>query len=331
MFVDELEIKIQAGKGGDGAVSLHHEKYRPRGGPDGGDGGRGGDVIFEVDPSLNTLSHLAKGGQIFKAEDGKKGGKNNCTGQDGRPLIIKVPLGTEVIDFNENVKIADLVLAEASVIAACGAPGGKGNARFATPTNQTPRKAEKGKTTEPKRILLRFKLVADIGLVGYPNTGKSTLLAQLTFAKPKIADYPFTTLNPNLGIMQTDEFSSYTLIDLPAIIEGAHQGHGLGNRFLQHLERAKILIHLLDATQDPPAQFDLLNKELSLYHNSLDRLPQLVVANKIDLVEDQERLDEIRDSLGLRGYESIFVSALKGRGLDELKERIAKTLNKEQG
>lgn len=327
MFVDELEIEVQAGNGGDGAVSLHREKFRPRGGPDGGDGGRGGDVIFEADSSRKTLSDLARKGRIFKAEGGKNGSGNNCAGQNGRDLVIKVPVGTELIDPVENTRITDLISPGARTTVAKGAPGGRGNARFATATNQTPRSAEKGTKTEPKKILLRFKLIADVGLVGYPNTGKSTLLAHLTSARPKIADYPFTTLNPNLGVIQTDEFLSFVVIDMPALCEGSHHGSGIGNRWLCHLERTRLLVHLLDISQNEVLRsFDLLNEELRLYDESLGRLPQLVAINKMDLITDEGMIKEIENILDSRGYEVIPISALKGDGLEELKERIVESL-----
>lgn len=330
-FIDELEIEVQAGSGGGGAVSFHHEKFRSRGGPDGGDGGRGGDVIFETDPSIKNLLRLAGRGRTFKAEGGKKGGKNKKAGQDGKDLIIKVPVGTELIDPDKETRIADLISEGARLTLARGAAGGRGNARFATATDQAPRRAGKGKKAEPKKIRLRLKFLADVGLIGYPNTGKSTLLAHLTSARSRIADYPFTTLKPNLGIMQTDEFASFILVDMPALTEGAHQGNGIGNRFLQHLERVKILVHLLDISQEEAlTHFDLVNEELCLYDESLDRLPQIVAINKVDFIENKERIEGIKSSLDSRGYEAIPISALKGEGLDELKNKIVELLKQKE-
>jgi GTP-binding protein len=321
MFVDEVVVELQGGKGGNGCVSFRHEKFKPKGGPDGGDGGRGGNVVIKAESSLATLSPL-KGKNFLKAEDGRGGGGNLRHGRDGDDLIIKVPLGTEVIDLEKNTKIIDLLKENEERILVRGGRGGRGNAQFATPTKRTPLKREVGREGERGRFRLVLKLVSDAALIGYPNVGKSTLLERLSSARPKIAPYPFTTTHPCLGVMWVDEFTPFTLVDMPALVKGAHEGTGLGNRFLRHILRTHLLIHILDpSTEDPIFQFQALNEELKIYKEELLELPQILVLNKCELIE-RKRLSKLKDSLASFGYEIILISAIKGEGIPYLKERI---------
>src|SRR5512143_3603237 len=262
MFTDEVEIHVRSGKGGDGMVHFHREKFVPRGGPDGGDGGKGGDVIFEVRTTLNTLSSF-RPNQKFKAEDGIRGGPSQMSGRYGEDLVIPVPPGTVVFDADTGVIIGDLTKPGQRLIVCKGGRGGRGNQHFATSRNQVPRTAEKGEPAEEKRLKLELKLIADIGLIGVPNAGKSTLLSVLTNAKPKIASYPFTTLEPNLGVANLDEDTTVVLADIPGLIEGASQGAGLGHDFLRHVQRTRGLIHLLDGlSTDPVADYSQINTEM---------------------------------------------------------------------
>jgi GTP-binding protein len=318
MFIDQVEIHVKSGKGGDGMVHFHREKFVPRGGPDGGDGGKGGDVIFEVKSTLNTLSSFRQN-QKFRAEDGLRGGPSQMSGRYGKDLLIHVPPGTVLFDADTGELIGDLTEPGQKLSVLKGGRGGRGNQHFATSRNQVPRTAEKGEPAQEKRIKLELKLIADIGLIGVPNAGKSTLLSVLTNAKPKIAPYPFTTLEPNLGVANIDEDTTVVLADIPGLIEGASQGAGLGHDFLRHIQRTRVLIHLLDGlSEDPVADYSQINSELSLFDPHLARKPQLVALNKIDQPEVQERLAEIRDKFKNLNVELMTISALARTNTREL-------------
>lgn len=310
MFIDEVEIYVRSGRGGDGIVHFRREKYIPFGGPDGGDGGRGGDVIFKVQPTLNTLSSFRKN-QKFIAQDGFKAGGNNQTGRSGEDLVILVPPGTLIYDGESGDLLGDLVDPGQQVVICKGGRGGRGNARFANSRNKAPRIAEKGEPAQEKNLRLELKLIADVGLVGVPNAGKSTFLSVVTNATPKIAPYPFTTLHPNLGVARLDLDTSLVLADIPGLIEGAHQGVGLGHEFLRHIQRTRVLLHLLDGmAEDPILDFAQINAELSLFDPSLADKPQLVLYNKMDLPEVAARWPIIQKELKKRGYEVFAVSAI---------------------
>lgn len=329
MFVDIARILIKAGKGGDGIVSFRREKYIAAGGPDGGNGGRGGDVIIAVDESMNTLMDF-KYQKKFKAEPGDKGGPNDRTGRSGNDLIIKVPPGTVVKDESTDQVIADMIKGGDTFIAAKGGRGGKGNARYATSTRQVPRFSEQGEDGEEKKIVLELKLLADVGLVGFPNVGKSTLLSTMTAAKPKIADYHFTTIEPNLGVVRLDDGSNFVLADIPGLIEGAHEGAGLGHQFLRHVERTRVIIHVVDVSgaegRDPVADFDVINKELSQFNSKLAQRVQVIAANKIDIPEAKENLKKFIEEMNKRGYEVFPISAVTKEGLKELFYRVNELL-----
>jgi GTPase len=310
MFTDQVEIHVKSGKGGDGMMHFRREKFIPRGGPDGGDGGKGGDVIFEVKPTLNTLSSFRQN-QKFKAEEGVKGGPSQRTGHNGKDLIIYVPPGTVLFDADTGELIGDLTEPGQQLTILKGGRGGRGNQHFATSRNQAPRTAEKGEPAEEKRIKLELKLIADIGLIGVPNAGKSTLLSVLTNARPKIAAYPFTTLEPNLGVANIDDDTTVVLADIPGLIEGASQGAGLGHDFLRHIQRTRVLIHLLDGlSEDPLADYSQINSELALFDPNLAKKPQLVALNKIDQPEVQERLGDIQKQFKKQKVELMTISAL---------------------
>lgn len=310
-IVDLAEIKVTAGNGGNGAVSFYREKYISKGGPDGGDGGRGGSVIFTVDPNLVTLRDF-RYQHYFKAGHGQNGAYRKMSGKAGPDCVIPVPPGTLIYDAGSGKLLADLIIPGTSVIAATGGKGGKGNFHFATSTNQTPRVAEKGEVGETVSLRLELKMLADVGLVGFPNAGKSTLLSKLTQARPKIASYPFTTLMPNLGAMYLDENSTCTIADLPGLIEGAHQGKGLGTQFLRHIERTRVLVFVIDASAENAKQeLKVLNNELLSYNPGLAGKPQLVVYNKSDLLKKKPKTA------------GIYVSALTGDGLEGLQKKIA--------
>lgn len=297
MFIDEAVIQVRSGKGGDGMVHFRREKYVPRGGPDGGDGGKGGDVILEVVPTLNTLVAFRRTSR-FKAQDGGNGAKQNMTGRSGVDLIIPVPPGTIIYNGESGEVIGDLVEPGQQLAVANGGRGGRGNARFATSIHQVPRLAEKGEPGQERSLRLELKLIADIGIVGVPNAGKSTFLAAVTNARPKIAAYPFTTLEPNLGVADLDDETSLVLADIPGLIEGAHQGIGLGDAFLRHIQRTRVLIHLLDGeAEDPVLDFAQINSELALFDPALARKPQVVTINKIDLPDVQQRLPQLEAEL----------------------------------
>ncbi|MBN2044480.1 MAG: GTPase ObgE [Anaerolineales bacterium] len=327
MFIDEISITVSSGKGGDGAVHFRREKYVPRGGPDGGDGGRGGDVILEVTRHLNTLFPFQHK-RIFRAEDGKPGGRSNMTGKSAEDLIIQVPAGTIVYDDQSGTVIGDLVHEGQRLTVCKGGRGGRGNARFATARNQAPRIGERGEPGEERVIRLELKLIADIGIVGVPNAGKSTLLSAVTNAQPKIADYPFTTLQPNLGVAQLDGDNTLVLADIPGLIEGAHTGLGLGHDFLRHVQRTRVLIHLLDGlSEDPLADYAQINSELALFDEDLGKKPQVVAFNKADLPFVKELWPEYE--LQFRDYgleQPMLISAVSGENVRQLLYKAAQVL-----
>lgn len=331
MFVDRAKITIRSGKGGDGAVSFRREPYVPEGGPDGGDGGKGGDVVFMADNSLRTLMDF-RYKRKYQAENGQNGMKKKKFGKDGEDLIIKVPPGTVVIDEASGLVMKDLVKAGDSFVAAKGGKGGKGNVHYKNSVRQAPNFAEAGGFAKERSVTLEMKLIADVGLVGFPNVGKSTLLSVATSAKPKIADYHFTTIDPNIGVVQIFD-TSFAMADIAGIIEGAHQGAGLGFRFLKHIERTKVLIHVVDVSgsegRDPIEDFDKINKELEEYNPQLMRKPQIVAANKIDMVEeDGPEYKRFKDYVEGKGYKVFPMSAPINIGVKEILAEAAAQLSK---
>lgn len=329
MFSDSAKIYVKAGNGGNGMVSFHREKYIAAGGPDGGDGGKGGDVIFVVDEGINTLIDF-RYKRHFKAEPGQDGGTSNCAGKSGQDLIIKVPLGTVIKDETTGVILADLVKPDQTCVIARGGRGGKGNQHFATPTRQVPNFAKSGDIGEERNLILEMKIIADVGLLGFPNVGKSTILSMVSAAKPKIANYHFTTLVPNLGVVQIDHGKSFVIADIPGLIEGAHQGVGLGHEFLRHVERTKLLVHVVDVSgiegRDAIEDFDTINSELEKYNSQLASRPQIVVGNKMDIPGSEENYDKFKSELEKRGYTVFGVSAATNKGLKELMYYVADTL-----
>jgi GTP-binding protein len=325
-FLDEVEITVRSGKGGDGMVHFLRERYQPRGGPDGGDGGRGGSITLEVDSSMRTL-HTFRFKKQFVAEDGAPGGTNQRSGRKAEDQVLRVPPGTLVFDAASGALVGDLTEPGQSLEVAHGGRGGRGNQHFANSRNQAPRVAEKGEPGQVKQLRLELKLIADIGIVGVPNAGKSTLLAALTNAKPKIASYPFTTLLPNLGVAAIDENTSLVLADIPGLIEGAHQGKGLGHDFLRHIQRTRVLVHVLDGlAEDPLADFSQINSELALFDPALVDKPQIVAFNKIDIDEVLARWPEIEKALKQQGYKPMAISAATGREVRNLLGRAAQLL-----
>lgn len=323
MFADRAKIIIRSGKGGDGHVSFRRELYVPNGGPDGGDGGRGGDVIFEVDEGQNTLGdyrHKRK----FKAEDGEEGGKRRCHGGDGRDIILKVPEGTVIMEAESRKVIADMSGDNKRQVVLKGGRGGKGNQHYATATMQVPKYAQPGQPAQELEVLLELKVIADVGLVGFPNVGKSTFLSRVTNAQPKIANYHFTTLSPNLGVVDTEN-GGFVIADIPGLIEGASEGVGLGHEFLRHIERTRVLVHIVDAAstegRDPVDDIYKINKELEAYNPEIAARPQLIAANKIDCIfEDGEEnpVDRLRTEFEPKGIKVYPVSAATGQGIREL-------------
>ncbi len=325
LFFDEAKIFVQAGDGGNGCTSFRREKFVPHGGPDGGHGGNGGTVILVVGPRLNTLLSFRNRAH-FRAERGAHGQGNNKHGKSAEDLLIQVPPGTLARDAETGEVIADLVDASARVVIAKAGRGGRGNSAFASSTHQTPRWSEKGEPGQSRWIILELKLIADVGIIGLPNAGKSTLLASVTAAKPKIADYAFTTLSPNLGVALADE-REMVLADIPGLIEGAHAGAGLGDKFLRHIERTRVLIHVLDGAQDDPlAAFETINSELAQYEPPLSDKPQIVAFNKIDLPDAQARWARVHKSLTQRGLEVFAISAATNQGVRELLRAVAAKL-----
>jgi GTP-binding protein len=325
LFVDEVTIEVTAGDGGNGCIAFRREKYIPKGGPAGGDGGKGGSVYLIADESLNTLQHLT-GKHHWKAQRGGHGEGKKCHGRGGEDCHVQVPPGTIIIDADTGMVLKDLTEVGDQVCVAKGGHGGKGNARFATAVNQAPREAEPGLPGEHRTLRLELKLVADAGLVGKPNAGKSTLISRISGAKPKVAAYPFTTLTPSLGIVECAGFRRFLMEDIPGLIEGAHEGAGLGIEFLKHIERTRVIVHMIDIsplTGDPADDYHAIRKELEEYSPLLAAKPEVVVANKMDLTDADEHLAALREALDV---EVIAISAATGDGLERLKERIWSTL-----
>ena len=327
MYFDEVVIELTGGKGGDGMIHFLREKYVPRGGPDGGDGGHGGSIVLEVDPHQNTLSGFRHQKQ-FRGQNGTRGKGKNQTGASGNDLVIKVPPGTMVFDEIDGKFLGDLVEEGQQLLVCKGGRGGRGNARFKTSKNKAPRIAEKGEPPEENKIRLELKLIADIGIIGVPNAGKSTLLSVVSNAKPKIAPYPFTTLQPNLGVVDLDDDIQLVLADIPGLIEGAHRGEGLGHDFLRHIQRTRVLIHLLDGLSDAPIlDFAQINSELALFDPALGDKPQIVALNKMDLPDVKDKWPEIKALLQERGYQDVFsISAITKQGLKPVLYRASQLL-----
>lgn len=322
MFIDVAKINLKAGRGGDGAVAFRREKYEPAGGPFGGDGGNGGNIILEVDEGIKTLMDF-RYKPHYRAENGENGRTKKQFGKKGQDLILRVPLGTLIKNIDTDEVIVDMKYKDQKFIIAKGGKGGKGNAKFATPTRRAPRFAEPGTVGEEKTVMLELKLIADVGLIGFPNVGKSTILSILSEATPKIANYHFTTLKPNLGVVRVEEGESFVMADIPGLIEGAHEGVGLGHDFLRHVERTRILVHVLDASglegRDPVEDFYKINDELSKYNPKLSEKPQIIVANKMDLSQAEKGLARIKEEFEIEGYKIYPISAATTEGIDKLK------------
>jgi GTP-binding protein len=321
MFVDQVEIEVKAGDGGNGAVTFRREKFVPRGGPSGGDGGRGGSIVLEVDPHLSTLLDF-RYQHHYKAARGGDGQSKDMFGRDGADLVLKVPPGTMVYDRDTGERLADLTAPGQRAVVAQGGAGGRGNAHFATSVQQAPKFAENGEPGEHRRLRLELKLLADVGLLGYPSVGKSTLIAAVSAARPKIADYPFTTLVPNLGVVSIEPHKSFVMADLPGLIEGAHRGVGLGHQFLRHVERTRVLVHMLDVSgmtgRDPLEDFRAINRELALYSEDLAALPQVVALNKMDVAADPGMVRRVESALQIEGCRVFRISAATQQGLKPL-------------
>ncbi len=335
MFADRAKIFIKSGRGGDGHVSFRRELYVAAGGPDGGDGGRGGDIIFEVDKGLNTLSdfrHVRK----YVAQSGEEGGKRRCHGKDGNDLVIKVPEGTVIRDAESGKVIADMSGPNMREIILKGGRGGKGNMNYATATMQVPKYAQPGQDAQELWVLLELKVIADVGLVGFPNVGKSTLLSRVSNAQPKIANYHFTTLQPNLGVVDLDDAKGFVIADIPGLIEGAAEGLGLGHEFLRHIERTKVFIHVVDAAstegRDPVEDINIINKELAAYNPELLNRPQVIAANKVDAIYDDgtqtDPVSVLKAEFEPKGIKVFPISAVSGKGLKELLYHVSDLLSK---
>jgi GTP-binding protein len=330
VFIDRAKIKIKAGDGGNGVTAFRREKFVPRGGPSGGDGGVGGDVWLEADEGLNTLLHLRYNPE-HKAERGHHGEGSNRSGKDGESITIRLPVGTQVFNAETGELIFDFTEAGQRFLAAKGGKGGWGNAHFATPTRRAPKFHYTGRPGDEKELQLELKLIADVGLVGFPNAGKSTLISVISAAKPKIADYPFTTLEPNLGVVDMGDFKTFVVADIPGLIEGASEGAGLGDRFLRHVERTKIILHLVDVSsfseRDPVSDYEIINRELANYNEDLARRPQIVVATKIDALDEPGRLEILR-ARAMKDKKRFFaISSVTRAGLDELVFAVAKLVD----
>ena len=330
MFIDRAKIHVEGGDGGNGVTAFRREKFVPRGGPSGGDGGRGGDVFIVADASLNTLLHLRYNPQHI-ADRGRHGEGSNRSGHDGEDHIIRVPVGTQIFDVNSGELLFDLTHDGARWLAARGGRGGFGNSHFATSTNRAPRYHQTGGEGEERELQLELKLLADVGLVGFPNAGKSTLISTVSAARPKIADYPFTTLEPHLGVVDMGDFRSFVIADIPGLIEGAHTGAGLGDRFLRHIERTKLLLHLIDVSslsgRETVADYQTVNRELASYNPALSTRPQIVVATKIDALDEPERLESLRLQTQADGQLFFAISAVTNEGVRELLNAVAAKLN----
>jgi GTP-binding protein len=329
MFIDEAKIRVKAGDGGNGCVAFRREKFVPRGGPSGGDGGNGGDVFMESSERHNTLVHFRFNPE-YKAQRGRHGEGSNKTGREGADVLLKVPVGTILYDDETGERVHDFSHADERIVVARGGRGGRGNARFATPVHRAPREHEDGRPGEERIYRLELKLLADVGLVGYPNVGKSTLISRISAARPKIADYPFTTLQPNLGVVVVGtppEEKSFVVADIPGLIEGAHTGSGLGTQFLRHIERTRLLVHLLDVSDssgrpDPVKDFEVIMGELKSFGAKLEEKPMLIAASKID-VANKEKLAKLKRFCKKQGFDLFPISAVTGKGLDELKYAMA--------
>lgn len=333
MFIDRARIMIYAGNGGNGCMAFRREKFVPRGGPSGGDGGNGGNVYLECTDRVNTLLHFQYK-RIFKAGRGRHGEGSGRHGRDGEDITIEVPPGTQVFQEPEHRLLKDFAVPGERLRVAAGGKGGRGNAQFATATNQAPRRAEPGRPGEVLELALNLKLIADVGLVGFPNVGKSTLISRISAAKPKIADYPFTTLVPHLGVVALDGFRSFVVADIPGLIEGAHEGHGLGDQFLKHVERTKVLVHLVDISQperDPIADYKTIMRELTLFNEALAARGQVVVASKIDALSDPRKLARLRSMCNRRRIPFHCISSVTGKGIPELIRILEKLLTDSVG
>jgi GTP-binding protein len=330
MFIDRAKIRVKGGRGGNGVTAFRREKFVPRGGPSGGDGGRGGDVWIVADESLNTLLHLRYNPE-HNAERGRHGEGSNCSGREGEDITVRVPVGTQVFDSTSGEFLYDLAADGSRWLAVKGGRGGFGNAHFATSTNRAPRYHQSGSEGEELELQLELKLLADVGLVGFPNAGKSTLISTISAAKPKIADYPFTTLEPHLGVVDLGDFRTFVVADIPGLIEGAHQGAGLGDRFLRHVERTKLLLHLVDVSsisgREPVSDYMTVNRELKAYNPELANRPQMVVATKVDALDEPERLESLRKQAEIDGVPFYVISSVTNKGTKELVAAVAAKLD----
>jgi len=333
MFIDEATIRVKAGDGGNGCLAFRREKFVPRGGPSGGDGGDGGDIVMESSERHNTLVHFRFNPE-YKAQRGRHGEGSNKKGREGEGIVLKVPVGTILYDADTGEKVHDFSRPDERIVVACGGRGGRGNARFATSTHQAPREHEDGRPGEERVFRMELKLLADVGLVGYPNVGKSTLISNISAARPKVADYPFTTLQPNLGVVVVgaarDE-KSFVVADIPGLIEGAHLGAGLGTQFLRHIERTRLLAHMVDVSDDsgrpdPVKDVEVITKELKSFGGKLDEKPTILVASKID-VANKEKLAKLKKYAKKQGIDLYPISAVTGKGIDELKYAMAEKLD----
>ncbi len=330
MFIDRAKIHVQGGDGGSGVTAFRREKFVPRGGPSGGDGGRGGDVVLVADASLNTLLHLRYNPRHVAAR-GLHGEGSNRSGREGEDLIVRVPVGTQIFDAETGDLLHDLSYDGARWLAARGGRGGFGNAHFTSSTNRAPRYHQSGSKGEERELQLELKLLADVGLVGFPNAGKSTFISTVSAARPKIADYPFTTLEPHLGVVDAGDFRTFVIADVPGLIEGAHEGAGLGDRFLRHIERTKLLLHLVDVSslpqQEPVVSYETVNRELASYNEELATRPQFVVATKIDALDDPQRLESLRERAAKDDKPFFAISSATGAGVRELIHAVTAKLN----
>ncbi|MGB8509458.1 MAG: GTPase ObgE [Pyrinomonadaceae bacterium] len=330
MFIDRVKIRIRGGHGGNGVTAFRREKFVPRGGPSGGDGGRGGDVWLQADSSINTLLHLRYNPE-HTAERGYHGEGSNRYGRDGEDVLVRVPVGTQVLDGETGDFYCDLSADGQRWLAAHGGRGGFGNSHFASSTNRAPRYHQEGSPGEERELQLELKLLADVGLIGFPNAGKSTLISTVSAAKPKIADYPFTTLEPHLGVVDLGDFRTFVIADIPGLIEGAHAGAGLGDRFLRHVERTKLLLHLVDVSslsgRDAVSDYEVLNRELAAYDPQLAERPQLVVATKLDALDEPERLEKLRARARADGRDFYEISSATRLGVRELVFAVAQRLD----
>ena len=329
MFIDQVQICVKGGRGGNGCVSFRREKFVPRGGPDGGDGGKGGSVILEGDEGLNTLSHIINKNR-YKAAQGKGGQGSNKHGKSGEDLLIKIPVGTVVYLLEGRKLLCDMDEKNRRFVAAKGGAGGRGNARFATAENRAPRFAENGEDGEERWLTLELKLLADVGIIGLPNSGKSTLISKISSAKPKIANYPFTTLVPNLGVVELENYKTFVVADVPGLVEGAHKGSGLGIRFLKHIERTSVLVHLIDVSEgsreEPTTAYRTLTTELERFNPEILKKSKIIVANKIDLPHREESIAALREIAEKGGFEFAAVSAVTGMNLKALVGKTARML-----